>query len=269
MNRALADLHTHTPLCRHAEGTAEAYAAQAVKAGLAYYGASDHYPLPEGYPLTDSMRDHEYPLYKNDWMNVLRNTLAETGVTVLYGIEYDYIGKDDPRRTVMEQEDYDYRISSVHFIGKLALDNPDDLRCWAPGADRVWESYTQNILKMVDAGGFEIIGHLDLPKKFGFHHSDRNYFLRAMGDVLHLAAEKGICMELNTAGLRKPCKAIYPAPELVRLAHEAGVQLTFGSDAHAPEDVGRDFDLAAELAKSAGYRSVFTFRKKEKIEIPL
>ncbi len=264
-----ADLHTHTPLCGHAAGSAEEYARQAVAAGLAWYGASDHYPLPEGYPLTDSMRPHEYPLYRDDWMNTLRRTLADTGITVLYGIEYDYLPGHDPRRAVMNEEPYDYRISSIHFLGQHAIDNPDDPYCWQDGADAAWERYAALMLEMVDAGGFEIIGHLDLPKKFGWYHSDRTFYLRAMKDVLHLAAEKGICMELNTAGLRKPVKEIYPAPELVRLAKEAGVQLTFGSDSHAPCEVGWDFDLAAELARSAGFRTVCTFRNKEKMELPL
>ncbi len=268
--RNFADLHTHTPLCGHAAGTAEEYARQAVKAGLSWFGAGDHYPLPEGYPLTDSMRPHEYPLYRNNWMEELRRTLKNTGITVLYGTEYDFLAGEDARREIMNQEPFDYRISSIHFLEDFAIDNPDNLPCWQRlgGADAVWKMYAETMLKMVDGGGFEIIGHIDLPKKFSVYPSDRKYYANAMRDVLHLAAEKGICMELNTAGLRKPVGEIYPAPEIVRIAKEAGVGITFGSDAHAPGEVGQDFELAQELAESAGYRSAFTFRNKEKIELP-
>ena len=61
-----ADMHTHTPLCGHAAGEPEEYAAQAIRAGLSFYGASDHFPLPEGYPLYDSMRVHELHLLYRD-----------------------------------------------------------------------------------------------------------------------------------------------------------------------------------------------------------
>ena len=48
----------------------------------------------------------------------------------------------------------------------------------------------------------------------------------------------GMAMELNTAGLRKDCREIYPARPLVQLAAEYGVPITFGSDAHAVGEVG-------------------------------
>jgi histidinol-phosphatase (PHP family) len=41
------------------------------------------------------------------------------------------------------------------------------------------------------------------------------------------------------------------------------VPLTFGSDAHDPNDVGRDFDKAVDLAKSAGYSEYLIFKQKK------
>ncbi|HUZ84891.1 MAG TPA: hypothetical protein VMU66_09360, partial [Gaiellales bacterium] len=61
----------------------------------------------------------------------------------------------------------------------------------------------------------------------------------------------------------------YPDPQLLAMFRTAGVPVTLGSDAHAPADVGRDFDLArAELAR-AGYRSVTVFRRREPQSVPL
>ena len=60
-------------------------------------------------------------------------------------------------------------------------------------------------------------------------------------------------MEINTAGLHKPVREAYPSPEILRRLREAGVPITFGSDAHRPEEVGRDFAHAAALARAAGY----------------
>ena len=265
-----ADMHTHTPLCGHAAGEPEEYAAQAIRAGLSFYGASDHFPLPEGYPLYDSMRVHElHPLYRDDWMPRLRKVLEAAGIEVLYGTEFDFLpGNMAESRPMMEAENFDYRISSIHFLGHGEVDHSAEGWEAMGGADRVWHDYAVTMEQMVSEGGFEIIGHIDLPKKFGIYPSDRRAYALAMHDVLKMAAGKGICMELNTAGLRKPVKEIYPAPEIVKIAFDAGVNITLGSDCHAPCEVGADFSKAMALAKAAGYRSAFTFRKKQALELP-
>ena len=40
-----ADYHTHTPLCRHAEGNPVDYAKRAIEIGLDEIGFSDHSPM--------------------------------------------------------------------------------------------------------------------------------------------------------------------------------------------------------------------------------
>ena len=59
----------------------------------------------------------------------------------------------------------------------------------------------------------------------------------------------GCAIELNTAGLRKDCREIYPSREILQLAFQKGVPITFGSDAHAPEEVGMNFAEAVQLAR--------------------
>ena len=44
--------------------------------------------------------------------------------------------------------------------------------------------------------------------------------------------------------------------------------LTFGSDAHSPEEIASDFDRAAELAQAAGYRSALAFEQRRPVELP-
>ena len=110
---------------------------------------------------------------------------------------------------------------------------------------------------------FEIIGHADLPKKFGH---------RPTGDCTPLyerflnAAKKHNCaIELNTAGLRKDCKEIYPSRQILELAFKKNVPITFGSDAHAPGEVGMNFAEAITLARSVGYKECWKLaaRKRE------
>ena len=98
---------------------------------------------------------------------------------------------------------------------------------------------------------FDIIGHADLPKKFG--HRPTQDCTRLYERFLTAAKKHNVAVELNTAGLRKDCKEIYPSRQILTLAHHYGVPITFGSDAHAPEEVGMNFTDAIQLARSVGY----------------
>ena len=45
------------------------------------------------------------------------------------------------------------------------------------------------------------------------------------------------------------------------MAAEMNIPLTISSDAHKPEDVGRDFERAAELARQAGFTHLASFQE--------
>ena len=264
-----ADLHTHTRLCRHASGTPEEYLESARKKGLAYYGISDHIPCPAGYDALYRMAPEEYGQYRDEVFRLKK--LAEgSGVEVLYGIEFDYVpGRMEDVYAFLEKEPYDYTLGSIHYIGELPFDDPDyEEEVKKFGIDRLWKEYTELLCRFAEEGPFSILAHADLPKVFGFRCSDPEWLCKAMRPAFEVCAERGKMLELNTGGLRKPAKEIYPSKQLLSAAKEAGVRITFGSDAHKPCDIAAGFDAALALAKSVGYRSVWTFRGGKELELP-
>jgi len=115
---------------------------------------------------------------------------------------------------------------------------------------------------------FDSLAHPDLPKKFGY---------RSPGDltatyqrVLRAVKAADVAIEVSTAGLRKPCREIYPSEDFLRIAHQFEIPITFGSDAHIPEDTGADFDQAVALARRCGYDKLsrFTLRKRDSVPLP-
>jgi histidinol-phosphatase (PHP family) len=112
---------------------------------------------------------------------------------------------------------------------------------------------------------FDIIGHADLPKKFG-HRPTKD--CTPLYERFLTAAKKHNCaIELNTAGLRKDCKEIYPNRQILELAFAKGVPITFGSDAHKPEEVGMSFAEAIQLARSVGYKECWQLSKRQRQSI--
>ena len=54
----------------------------------------------------------------------------------------------------------------------------------------------------------------------------------------------------------------------MRLAAEAGVDICFGSDAHAPADVARSFDRLADYAAGFGYTDSVIFLQRQRRRLP-
>ena len=126
--------------------------------------------------------------------------------------------------------------------------------------------YFERLTKAAETGFFEIIGHADLPKKFGHRPSPD---CTPLYQKFLVAAKKHNCaIELNTAGLRKDCREIYPSREILQLAFRTGVPITFGSDAHAPEEVGMNFAEAVQLAREVGFKQSCRFVQRKRELLP-
>jgi histidinol-phosphatase (PHP family) len=261
-----ADYHMHTPLCRHATGEPGDYAARAAAIGLTEIGFSDHSPMPRDNFDNWRMRANQLDEYV---AKVRRAQKDFPNLTIRLALEVDYLpGYEDWIRNLAARHPWDYFIGSVHYVSDdWAIDDPQKLSEWKHrNADEVWSVYFGRLTMAAETGFFEIIGHADLPKKFG-HRPDRD--CTPLYEKFLNAAKKNNCaIELNTAGLRKDCREIYPSRQILELAFQKGVPITFGSDAHAPEEVGMNFAEAIQFARSVGYKKScrFTQRKRRTVK---
>jgi len=263
-----ADYHMHTPLCCHAVGEPVDYAAHAIKAGLTEIGVTDHSPMQR-----DDFDDWRMRFDQLDeYVEKVRRAQREfPQLKIKLGLEVDYIpGHEDWIRQLAARHPWDYFIGSVHYVsGSWDLDNPKKLSEWRNRDPfEVWTAYFERLKMAAESQLFDTIGHADLCKKFCFIPKEdcTPLFER----FLQAAAMNDVAIEINTSGLRKDCKEMYPSPQIVKLAAQMKVPLTFGSDAHAPGEVGMNFAEALELARASGYTHWrrFTQRKSEEIPLP-
>ncbi len=257
-----ADYHTHTPLCKHAEGEPEAYVDAALAAGVSEYGISDHAPMHTE-PFDDwRMARSEMKAYLA-WIERAR-AHAGKALNIRQGLECDWLpGCESWIQKIKQMADWDYLIGSVHYLGReFDFDNPKWLGKWAEiDVEETWTQYWQTYTEMAESGLFTILGHPDLIKKFSYRpEGDLSRFYEPVIDAI---AASGCLIELNTAGWHKPCKEQYPHVDFLELANQAGIGLVISSDAHAPREVGRDFSEAIELAKKAGYEDTMLIKSGE------
>jgi histidinol-phosphatase (PHP family) len=261
-----ADYHMHTPLCQHATGEPGEYAKRALAIGLTEIGFSDHSPMQQDDFDDWRMRADQL----DEYVAKVRQAQKDfPDLTIRLALEVDYLpGYEDWIRGLAARHPWDYFIGSVHYVSDdWVMDNPHEISKWKNrDAFEVWSAYFERLTKAAETGFFEIIGHADLPKKFG-HRPDRD--CTPLYEKFLNAAKKNNCaIELNTAGLRKDCREIYPSRQMLELAFQKGVPITFGSDAHAPEEVGMNFAEAIQIARSVGYKEScrFTQRKRRTVE---
>jgi len=262
-----ADYHMHTPLCRHAKGEPVEYAFSAMELGVPEIGFSDHSPVEHDDQDDWRMLAGELDQYVT---KVQRAQNQYPELSIKLGLEVDFIpGHESWIEDMAGRYEWDYFIGSVHYVsGKWDFDNPKRIAEWDHrGVDEVWAEYFERLTHAASSGLFQIIGHPDLPKKFG-HRPERDctgVFL----EFLLACKATGTCIELNTAGLRKDCREIYPGRDFLFMARETGVQITFGSDAHAPHEVGMNLEDAKALAMECGFKDCcrFTGRKKSVVAI--
>jgi histidinol-phosphatase (PHP family) len=178
------------------------------------------------------------------------------GLPVKLGLEVDYVGeRQDELAAILEPYPWDYLLGSVHWIDGLAVDSSPDAGVWSEWTvDEVWRRYLEALAELAASGHVDVLAHPDLPKIFGRRPERIDY--PPLG---------GVALEISTNGRYKPVGELYPDLELL---HAAGLPITLASDAHVPENVGRDFELALELARAAGYETVTVFDQRRARQEP-
>jgi histidinol-phosphatase (PHP family) len=253
----MVDYHIHTVRCGHASGEVAEYVRRAQELSLAEIGFADHLPLVIGMKdPTLAMRHEELDDYIAE-IEALKTQFP--GIIIKTGIEADYFpGYEQATRDLLSRYPFDYVIGSVHFIEGWGFDDSRYIDGYKTrDIFDIYKAYYELLEAAARTGLFDIIGHIDLVKKYGFVPEQDVTTL--VGKALGAIHDAGMCVEINTAGLRKPVGEIYPGSEILKRCFENGIPITFGSDAHAPGEVGMAFERACAVAGQAGYDMFATF----------
>jgi histidinol-phosphatase (PHP family) len=271
----------HTVFC-DGEDEVEAYCRAAWEGGFASLGFSAHAPA---YAKTGIVSDWHLPEDRlAEYLETVRSAaLRWAGKLPVYlGLEVDYIqdrmGPADPDYRDMG---LDYIIGSVHYVfppgggEPFTVDGPQeefdrDVRSRFGGdGEALMEAYWDALEKMIRAGGFDILGHMDLVKK---NNQRGEWFSPAGGRCLgkarslaDLVARSGIVVEVNTGGLnRGKTTDTYPSREILALLRERRAPVTVTADAHRVSDLGGHYDTARQTLLEAGYTHAVLFEGKGK-----
>ena len=259
---SLYESHCHTPLCRHAVGEPEEYAAVAVARGLAGITITCHGPTP--YEWSHCMRRDEWPTYLAICSRT-REAYADR-LDVRTGIECDFLPDlEHYWKEFLPKYPLSHVLGSVHPQMDVFRQ-----RYWKGDTLDFQKTYFDLLARAAETRLFDTLAHPDLVKNCAPRDWDIDRAMPFIERALDRIAAAGTAMELNTSGLLKSIPQMNPAPEMLTAMAARGIPVVLGADAHVPERVAAEYKTALDLVESCGFRRVsyFVDRERREVEIP-
>ena len=222
----LANYHTHTVRCRHAEGGDREYIEAAIKGGMKVLGFSDHCPwiYEDGFVSGTRM----LPSQLDDYFTSLERLRQEykDDITIYIGFEAEYIPEQvEAQYRLLDQYPVDYMILGQHFTSRepysaytgFAWDSESELK-----------KYVDTVIEGMETGRYSYVAHPDL-----FHYTgDEAIYRRHYGRLCSYLKEKNVPVEINMLGHFQ--HRHYPSALFLKIAQETGNSAVIGCDAHSP-----------------------------------
>lgn len=275
----LTNYHSHCAFC---DGRAplEEFVKEAIRQGFYSYGVSSHAPLP--FPTQWTMEWGQMEAYLDEFNN-LRQKYADE-IELYVGLEIDYLNEEsNPSVARFTELPLDYRIGSVHLLYDAAGEVVD-IDCspavFKERVDRhfngdvlrVVRMYFDRLFRMVELGGFDILGHADkMHYNASCYHPgllDEPWYEALMKDYFSLVASRGYLVEINTKAYDS-LGTFYPNSRYWELMKEYQIKILVNSDAHYPERINAGRMEALRLLQAKGFATVAELHQGSWREVPI
>jgi len=255
------DYHMHSSFS-DGRSIPEEYISPALLAGLCEIGFSEHLTL-----FKDPQDWNMNPINISPYINHMEALRKKTkNIKIKIGLEVDYFaGKEEATRVFLQALPLDYIIGSVHYLGDKTVDlGPEFYE--GKSIDRLFEAYFDSVIAAVESGLFDIIGHCDLIRIYGYTpKSDMGPLYRKLAKAMK---HNDVTFEVNTNGRNRPLADFYPDRRFLYVFREENVNVCVNSDAHMPSRVAQYFDEAYELLRYIGFTEMAVFDKRVRRMVP-
>ena len=260
-----SNYHSHTHFC-DGRVTMEEILKSAIAAGFQNWGFTPHAPIEIESPC--NMKKEDVPAYLQE-IERLRNKYPD--IKIYAGMEVDFLDEGrGPSSFEVEGYGLDYVIGSIHFIPNQVGEfhdvdgSPERFKkClkehFNDDLEFVVNSFWKQTDKMIECGGFDIIGHID---KISLNASyvdpeieNKDYYKILANKTIDKAIRSGKAIEINTKHWEK-YRLFFPNPCYWDRILKSGVIMPINTDAHYSEKVesGRE-DAIKELKFRGLYKS--------------
>ena len=251
-----SDTHMHSTYSDGSATIAE-MAEAAFEKGFTTIAITDHVPLP--FDTRYAMKMEQMAAYRKETARVKR--AYEGRMAVKTGLEIEYIPGHKDWFASIASMDWDLTIASVHTLvagttpclvnGNRAEFHTCLDKNFNQDIRSLCRAYYQALQEAVQTGWFDIVGHLDVLKKYNtknrFFNETDVWYRELVEDTLDAVRDRKMKLEINMGAMAHPVAVPYPSPWIVKKAQKKGIALVMGSDAHYPGAIGQDFDRIQDV----------------------
>ncbi len=271
------DYHIHPDFSIDATGTVDDYCRTALEKGLSEICFTTHLDTfrrrEDCHVMVDGRR---VPTVTGDWLNIYEQTVRNAseiyrphGLEVLLGVEVDYF---DDVESSLPQQFYDMKfdlvIGSVHILDGLAISTESEAREIFDKytVAELAEAYFGIVLDCIRSQLFDVIGHLDLYRRFGtrsYGNELNDAWRDHIAHVIRAMRDGHVVPEINTESLRRGDREPMPSSDIIAALVAGGIRdFTVGSDAHRPQDAGRHIEVAERILRDNNVDGPVRFRNR-------
>ena len=264
------DHHVHTSFSPDSDTAPEAQIRQAITLGMPAICFTDHmdFGYPAKYGISFDLKPDIYLKTMSGLKDAYQDQISvragvEVGLEVQFKKEItDYI----------QSADWDFVIGSIHLADRKDPYFNDYFE--GRTVKEAYQSYFEATLSCLEVFDpvFDVLGHLDYIFRCGNRAvTDAwNEWPELMDAILHLVIDKGLGLDVNTGGIKNGLSFQHPHDNLLKRYRELGGELiTFGSDAHKPQNLGDRFPQTGEKLKSLGFRYYASYQDRKPAFFPL
>lgn len=214
-------------------------AAAAEDVGLEGVGFADHCNVSARPAMQQKKKENGFNLdvtyqRRREAIRLLRE---QVDIPVFDAVEIDYLPDEEDRiRSFLDEAGFDYVVGSVHFIDDVNVHNTAYFRdrSVAERQDAV-DKYFDMLVSLIESSLADIVAHVDV--------LERNEALRGIAGedqyrrVAEALAGSESVPEINAGRLLRGYGRPHPSPAFLDVLMEEGVEFTFGTDSHRPEEL--------------------------------
>ena len=257
----ISDYHLHTEFSGDSETPPEAMVEQAIKLGMKSMCFTDHVDFD--IPSTQFMIDENAYFEKMQALQAQYRDRIDINIGVELGLQPHLTER---HHEYVNQYPFDFIIGSLHIVDGKDPYYPEVFK--GKEDSKVYRAYFEQFLENLKVfSEFQTVGHIDYVVRYGNHKAEQ-YSYEAYADILDEILceiiDKGLGIEINTAGIKAGLGFPNPHPDVIRRYKELGGEIiTFGSDAHVPEYIGYKFEQMRQMLLGMGFKYYAEFKQRK------
>ena len=270
----LTDSHMHTAFSSDSDTPMETMIQAAIERGLTGICITDHHDID--FPIL--FENLDFQLDTPSYIEEFHRLKEQYGhkIDLRIGVELGIMpdtGDKLKKYLATYGKEFDFVLGSTHLVNKVDPYLPEYYGGFEKEQDGFRRYFEENMKNLETFDLMDSFGHYDYAVRYA-PNKDLYYKPSEYADMtdafLRKLIDKGIALELNTAGLKYGMQQANPHIEiLTHYRNLGGELLTIGADGHKPEHIAWDFKTAEEILKEAGfsYYTVYRKRKPEMVKL--